>query len=104
MVFLDHIKTCLEEFSEVPYQNKNGSWHKTDCCNEESDFLLEVHSAIHQQFPQWYTCNLPVLALLSINLEKTLLRIQGGLHLQLRSFYKAYKKRITVLLNKKHSV
>ena len=35
---------------EVPGQNKNESWHKIDCCNVASYFLLEDHSTIYRPF------------------------------------------------------
>ena len=36
-------------------------------------------------------------------LEKTLMRIHGGLQIWLRSFYKAYKVRCVIPLNETHS-
>ena len=38
-----------------------------------------------------------------VDLEKTLMRIHGGLDLRLRSFYKVYQKRLVIPLNKTHS-
>ena len=45
-----------------------------------------------------------VSALPAIGLKKTLMRIHGGLQIWLRSYYKVFKKRGVILLNKKHSV
>ena len=49
VMFRSHLDTVVGVWG-VPDQNNNKSWHKPDCRNVLSDFLLEVHSAIKRPF------------------------------------------------------
>ena len=69
-----------------------------------SDFLFEVYSTFRRRR---FTRNLLTTAVSArrlLDLETTFMCIQGGLLLWLRELYQAYKKRITIPLNKNHSV
>ena len=44
-MFRPHLNKFIDVW-EVPDENLNESWHKTDYCNVLSDLLKEVHNVI----------------------------------------------------------